>query len=73
MRIGKRGVDHGYIRKILEIHVGDGRDFAHRVAGLYESLALDARAEVLTFAEATVRNPNRSLVHLQRHLSRSLE
>jgi hypothetical protein len=74
MKIGKRGVDHRYLRGILDIEGhSDGREFAHRVAVLYEALALDARAEVLTSAEATIVNPGRSLEHLQRHLARSLE
>jgi hypothetical protein len=74
MTIGRTGVSFATMRKVL---AGDdsGDDYKHfplRVATLYRALALDSRALVLIAVEASLRNPDQTLHHLQAQLHRAL-
>ena len=55
----------------------DGGDryqhFPVRVATLYRALTLDSRALILTGAEATLRHPGESMLHLQAGLRDALD
>jgi hypothetical protein len=67
------GVDLGSMERALGITDDDYSQFARRAELFYRALVLDARAQVLTGAEAAFSHPDSPLTYLRVTLNRSLK
>ncbi|MGH8526245.1 MAG: hypothetical protein ACREXY_19180, partial [Gammaproteobacteria bacterium] len=72
MKVGRDGVNFRYFVSRLGMEDSSPDEFVRKVAVTYRALAMDARATVLTGAEAALANPDVRLDHLQARLALSL-